>query len=212
MSIYKESLYCTNSQLLELSGSHGASRNVDVVAFPTSKQAVDYLKTELGCSEIIGLLGSFEDGYHTLNLGIDEKSNNLRARKDITSKTLDLLTNESSPVHEFKANPNCCLAVNRKFGLPLNLAQHCSRFVHVPVLAGILDSPACMSIVLHEFTEQFECTEQGFRGQKFAVVRPNLENMKEKLSHERLNKKLMHGKECDEIIHYGYLFDVTGDY
>jgi len=195
-----------------IQGSHGASKNVDFIAFPTSKQAADYLRFELGCSEIIGLLGSFENGYEALNLGLDVKSNNLRAQKDTTLETFGLLTKESFPVHDFKANSNCCLAVHRKFGLPLNLAQQCSRFVHVPVVSGMLDSPACMSIVLHEFTEQFEYTEQGFRGQKFAVVRPNQETMKTKRSQERLSKKMIHVKECDEIDHYGELFEVTGDY
>lgn len=193
-------------------GSHGASKNVTVIAFPTSKQAADYLMTELCCSEIIGLVGSFENGYETLNLGLDEKSNNLRAQKGITSDTLNLLTKESSPVHAFKVNSSCCLTVHRKFGLPLSLAQHCSRFVHVPVISGVLDTPACMSIALHEFTEQFEYTEQGFRGQKFAVVRPNLETVKAKRGQERLNKKLLHAKERDEIENYGELFEATGDY
>ncbi|GAX19919.1 hypothetical protein FisN_1Lh612 [Fistulifera solaris] len=193
-------------------GSHGASKNVDVIAFPTSQQAAEYITTELCCSEIIGLLGSVENGYNTLHLGIDEKSNNLRAQKHATTEDLNLLTSESCPVHELKANPNCCLAVHRKFGLPLDLAQHCSQFVHIPVLSGILDSPACMSIVLHEFTEQFEYTEQGFRGQKFAVVRPNVETMKAKRSQERLNKKLLRHKECDEIDHYGEVFEYIGDY
>lgn len=170
------------------------------------------MKTELGCSEIIGLLGSFEDGYETLYLSIDEKSSSVKAQRDATPKNVQLLTNESTPVHEFRTNPNCCLAVHKNTGLPLILAEHCSRFVHVPVVYGLLDCPACMSIVLHEFTEQFDYTEQGFRGQKFAVVRPNREAMKAQRSQQRLDKKLINEKEAAEIVMYGDLFEATGDY
>lgn len=198
-------------------GSHGAAKNVQVIAFPTCQQAADYLMTELGCSEIIGLVGSVQDGYESLSVDFDgdnETSTIVMVRRNhVPSESQQLVSFQSTPVHMLRnTTPNCCLAVNQKSsGLPLDLAKHCSRFVHVPVVYELLDSPACLSIVLHEFTEQWECTEQGFRDQKFAIVRPNLVDMKTKRNQERLETKAMHDKEVDDIVRYGDLFQDTGE-
>lgn len=40
-----------------LPGSHGASKHVQIVAFPTAKQAVLFLKEEYQCQSFVGLLG-----------------------------------------------------------------------------------------------------------------------------------------------------------
>lgn len=48
-------------------GSHGASKHVTIIAFPTASQAVQYLRHELGCDTLFGLIGGLPNGYDDTN-------------------------------------------------------------------------------------------------------------------------------------------------
>jgi hypothetical protein len=80
----------------------------------------------------------------------------------------------------FRQEGNLCVAISKHAqGLSLTLACICDAFCHVPVQAlykgqhspPLLDTPACLSILLHEFTEQAGYNERNFHGQKFEVAR-----------------------------------------
>jgi len=73
---------------------------------------------------------------------------------------------------------NICFAVSKlRQGLPHSLAKYCDSFVHVPHInlhsdRPLLDSPACLSILLHEYSSWAGYDERTFQGHKFEVVRP----------------------------------------
>jgi len=48
-------------------GSHGASKHINIIAFPTASQAVQYLRQDLGCDTLLGLLGGLPNGYDDTN-------------------------------------------------------------------------------------------------------------------------------------------------
>jgi hypothetical protein len=172
-------------------GSHGASKHVQIIAFPTSNQAVKWLQTECSCHSIVGLLGSFPDGYESMNVFEDTELGSARLSQasvesnngagQIPDSTEPLIqTNQSFPVHTrpFSSRGNTCIAISKKErGLPISLAKHCTQFVHVPhfsmdAASPLLDCPSCLSITLHEFTEHVGYSERNFQGHKFDVVQP----------------------------------------
>jgi hypothetical protein len=93
------------------------------------------------------------------------------------------------------ANNICFVVSKQKQGLPMPLFRACDAYVHVPfssrrVQKGnnndddesshnnilLLDSPACLSIVLHELTTQMQmvyCEERTFQQHKFHVETRN---------------------------------------
>lgn len=172
-------------------GSHGASKNVELVDFPTSGQAVEFLRKECQCQSIVGLLGPLPDGYDATGYPVLEKEPSgvtaVVADDDCEyggddgdlSSEVSTGARRSIPLAAFSfSKGNICFAVSKlRQGLPHSLAGFCDAFVHVPHVKlhtdrPLLDAPACLSILLHEYTSWAGYDERTFQGHKFAVVRP----------------------------------------
>ncbi|KAI2490126.1 hypothetical protein MHU86_24455 [Fragilaria crotonensis] len=181
-------------------GSHGASKHVDIVAFPVWNQAVAYLRRSINdenggcnCETLMGLLcvgaaGAYSPaGYpsaHNIQhdsirvVGPLEENNTPSSR----SAALPL----SYPVHtkpflSQSSSGNYCVVLSKSNkGLPMELAAHCDFFVHVPHVAIPpvggqpvdlpLDVPSCLSITLHHLTQWAGYHERVFHGHKFQVA------------------------------------------
>jgi hypothetical protein len=168
-------------------GSHGASKNVEIIAYPTVEQAVAFLRgPECSCQSLVGLLGSLPDGYETDGYAVyedEDESGLAQVRNVAASKTLKELPVRSFPVFTcpFSAG-NACIVLSKKHrsGLPISLARHCDAFVHVPHTAiphvdgapPLLDTPSCLTITLHHLTTWAGYDERTFQGHKFEVTRP----------------------------------------
>jgi tRNA G18 (ribose-2'-O)-methylase SpoU len=137
-------------------GSHGASKHVELVAFPTHDQAVHFLQETCHCECLVGLLGGQPDAYDSQGYSVakDEESSVVNIVKETTTnnKGTILTTNfpKSFPLH---ANPflvvgkstsslgsrlyrpvgNLCVVLGKKSkGLVASLADCCDLFCHVP--------------------------------------------------------------------------------
>lgn len=170
-------------------GSHGASKHLSMVAFPTSDQAVTFLKSTCGCISIIGIMGPGPNAYKSTAVEINCDGDRMIIKSDINASQQpdigsDYVPSKSTacrsiPVfeHPFSTEGNTCFVVDkdRRGGLPIALATHCSSFIHIPhfSLTGhdhLLDCQSCLSIALHEFTEYARYRERNFQGNKFDVL------------------------------------------
>jgi hypothetical protein len=211
-------------------GSHGASKNVEIVAYPTVEQAVAFLRgSECSCQSIIGLLGSMPDGYETDGYTVygDEDETGLAQVLNVAaSKTLKELSIRSFPVftHPFSSG-NACIVLSKKHrsGLPLSLARHCDAFVHVPHVAiphgdgespTLLDTPSCLSITLHHLTTWAGYDERTFQGHKFEVTRPARDAVDadgtSRLAKERAEVKRKLLQAADETVDEGGIGSMFG--
>jgi len=161
------------------SGSHGASKNVQLIDFPVVDQAVDFLRNDCHCQSIVGLMGPLPDGFDSAGYPVleDAASNTTicgSVDEDPTS------SRRSFPLHAFSfpKEGNICFAVCKlRQGLPGLLARWCDSFVHIPHVTihtnrPLLDTPACLVILLHEYTAAAGYGERTFEGHKFEVIRP----------------------------------------
>lgn len=141
-------------------GSHGASKHVQIVAYPTVEQAVAFLRQKCGCSSIVGLLGCLPTDGHATDSGVPVSvvqkvgtnsdgnflvrattggvsTGNCEAKKHCVDNHR-LACHRSLPVSAcpFKMG-NICFAISKeRQGLSLVLAQKCDTFVHVPHAAA----------------------------------------------------------------------------
>jgi hypothetical protein len=212
-------------------GSHGASKNVEIVAYPTVEQAVAFLRdSECSCQSIIGLMGSMPDGYETDGYAVyedeDETTGLARVLNVAESKSLKELPIRSFPVftRSFSAG-NACIVLSKKLrsGLPLSLARHCDAFVHVPHAAiphksgeapTLLDTPSCLSITLHHLTTYAGYDERTFQGHKFEVTRPTRDAVDadgtRRLAKERAEAKRRLQQAADEAVDEGGIGSMFG--
>lgn len=136
------------------------------------------------CQSIVGLLGPLPDGYDATGYPVLEKEpsglTTVVADGDCDlSSEVSTGARRSIPLAAFAfSKGNICFAVSKlRQGLPHSLARFCDAFVHVPHVKlhtdrPLLDAPACLSILLHEYTIWAGYDERTFQGHKFAVVRP----------------------------------------
>jgi hypothetical protein len=215
-------------------GSHGASKNVEIIAYPTVEQAVAFLRgPDCACQSLLGLLGSMPDGYETKGYAVyhDKDENGLAQIVNVAaSKTMKELPIRSFPVFTcpFSAG-NTCIVLSKKPGLPLSLARHCDALVHVPHVAIqseggeflqiLLDTPSCLSITLHHLTAWAGYDERTFQGHKFEVTRPardaNDPDGTRRLTKERAEVKRQLQQAADDEGGLGSMFaadDSQGDY
>lgn len=208
-------------------GSHGASKNVEIVAYPTVEQAVAFLRgPECSCRSLIGLLGSMPDGYETGGYAVyeDEDETGLAQVLNIAaSKKLKECPTRSFPIftRHFTAG-NACIVLSKKHrsGLPLSLARHCDAFVHVPHVAiphkdgespTLLDTPSCLSITLHHLTTWAGYDERTFQGHKFEVTRPAVDaDGLRRLAKERAEVKRGLQQAADETVDEGGVASLFG--
>jgi tRNA G18 (ribose-2'-O)-methylase SpoU len=138
-------------------GSHGASKHVELVAFPTHDQAVHFLRETCHCTCLVGLLGGQPDAYDNQGYNVvkDEESNivNIESNNNRHNNTGTILTTnfpKSFPIHAIpflvvekpNSSPgsrldrpvgNLCVVLGKKSkGLVAPLAELCDLFCHVP--------------------------------------------------------------------------------
>jgi hypothetical protein len=211
-------------------GSHGASKNVEIVAYPTVEQAVAFLRgSECSCQSLIGLMGSMPGGYETDGYAVYEDEDEMglaRVLNVAASKTLKELPVRSFPVftRPFSAG-NACIVLSKKLrsGLPLSLARQCDAFVHVPHAAiphkdgespPLLDTPSCLSITLHHLTTWAGYDERTFQGHKFEVTRPARDAVDadgtRRLAKERAEVKRKLQQAADEAVDDGGIGSMFG--
>lgn len=161
-----------------VAGSHGASKHLDIVAWPTASQAVRYLREMCGCQLIVGSLGCVPDGFSADGYQVLCHNDGIvRVTTNHDDKATDESIGLSLPVHVGKFSGTVCLAINRLGeGLSRDLGVHCDSFVHVPheqagvAPVGLLDTPSTMSIVLNYVCDQLKMNERIYEGHKFQVA------------------------------------------
>lgn len=195
-------------------GSHGASKHVELLSFPTHQQALDALTSHN--YQLLGVLNGVanaydKDGYVVVQEETtkkdDEKNNNepivnisFSPRKEKSESKAKIFP-KSYPVNARQFYQNTCLVVGRRsIGLPAQLAELCHGFVHIPHQAQLntnksnnvswLNGEACVSIILHEFSAWAKFDDSNYQGQKYSVnriVKGSKENQTEK-QNERKRK------------------------
>ena len=142
------------------------------------------------CESIVGLLGCLPGGYSPVGYEVHHDGQFAKAYLcDPPSPCggFGPLSPRSSPVNlsTIPCNNTCLVVGKQSAGLPLDLARHCTKFVHIAhaiVLDAsspfpLLSPPSFLSIALHHITEKLGYSEHEFQGHKFRVNRakPNLD-------------------------------------
>lgn len=198
-------------------GSHGASKHVTIVPFPTVQQAVDSIHQDRSQVSVMGVLGSAPKNRN------NHQSSPVPVQEDTEARLFRLVLDESGtaeqtlvgrqqswPVgaRQFEKSKIHCFAICKsKHGLSTSLASHCDRYVHIPhrtlggnhyALHPLLDLPACMSIVLHHYTEWAGYDERNFKGHKFelqCVKQGDLDQREERRNQRNEEKR----KQAEEM-------------
>mmetsp|Transcript_26295 Transcript_26295/g.37048 ORF Transcript_26295/g.37048 Transcript_26295/m.37048 type:complete len:264 (+) Transcript_26295:98-889(+) len=198
-------------------GSHGAAKHINVMAFPTVDQAVSFLRETCKCKSIVGMLGGSPGAYQSKGCIVreDKESNVVSIQQakvnessgEENDQSAGLLYPQSFPidVRPFRKG-NCCFALSKDWrGLPIHLARCCDMFVHVPhsniYQQQLLDTPSCISVVLHHFTSSAGYNERDYTGHKFEVqqgVKLALKDDREKTI-ARAQKRQENCQEVDDI-------------
>jgi hypothetical protein len=169
-------------------GSHGASKHVELVAFPSHAGALNFLQSTCGCHHFVGLMGGVPNAYDDLGYAVVEENEKVKVVVPGStipeSSSLASTFPRSFPLHArpFKGKGDCCCLVvgkqSKGFPLSLSLAQLCNAFIHVPhggASASALDftllnTESCLSIVLADFYLWAEYPNGGdYKGQKYEV-------------------------------------------
>jgi hypothetical protein len=183
-------------QKCAIEGSHGANKHVQILAYPTFQQGVDYVK-KCGVRSIVGILGdaSFETGSDDDSRIVCQQAStnstmivnaSFEISPSIPSKEISIDHEYpcSRPIHlrPFAKNKDICFLISKKpIGLPLDQGRFCDAFVHVSTAApmllnkisavyGLLDCQTTLSLCLHHFAAFVGYKERDFVGQKFQVA------------------------------------------
>ena len=222
-------------------GSHGASKYVEIIAFPTVNKAVASLRNECGNVSIVGILcglpiipssGESESCTDPFQVCKDESNGLVQILQNGNPPgSLDILEARSWPVfapNVFESGRDHCFVICKyKKGLTASLAVHCDKFVHVPCMdmggglydPPLLDVPSCLSITLHHFAESAGYDERTFQGYKFELDKQRRKNApKDSVSKENCARKEkereMQEKTANETLESmgGFFEDGDGDY
>lgn len=203
-------------------GSHGASRHLEIIPFPTAEQASQYLRDECGCTSIIGLLGAAPGDYS--EDGSLVVTRNALAELSTFQEEAEIVLGTSYPIHcyDFSKTGNTCIVLSRlRAGVQLTLAQHCDAFIHVPhiplhcetVPPPLLDIHSTLSIALFHASASLCVTERWFNGHKYDVEnlaktqRDDLDDMK---SLYRLEQKQGLEEAIEHALDYNSLAALLG--
>lgn len=197
-------------------GSHGAAKHVSRVSFPGVEQAVSYLHDECNCKSLVGILGGVANAHDVSGYSVVEENDLFNVV--VPKETKDQSTAKRS--YPIGSRPfrdgNCCFVIaKRPKGLPTSLASQCDFFVHVPHETvtnddlHLLDTPSCLSIVLHHFTAWAKYDTRGFRGHKYEKA------MTQQLSSEakeaaRLGRLEVRRQQLEEANEYSIGVDTVG--
>jgi hypothetical protein len=214
-------------QKCAIDGSHGASKHVEIVSFPTFQQASDYVKG-CGVTSIVGILGdaSFKRGSLDDDRAVfdDDKLDAVNVSAKLMSRTEESKYPCSRPIHlrPFQGGGNICFLISKRYvGIPKDQGKYCDAFVHVSTstpfqtevedghadgdgddaIYGLLDSQTTLSICLHHFAAFAGYEERDFTGQKFVIAdREKLEEEQiQILRQERLQKKVEAAQAADDM-------------
>lgn len=159
-----------------ISGSHGASKHVQLIAFPTHEQANRYLREVLGCSVIFGLVGPLPGGQKPRSLQLS--GDTLVTFRDEYGQTLPFI---SLPLSRLQLPPrgNIAVAFTKNVqAVTIQCAEICDQLFHIahqinPTLdpqRALVDAEACYSILLHQITRKASLREHSFDGHKFDIA------------------------------------------
>jgi hypothetical protein len=157
-----------------------------MIAFPTVDQAVSYLRGQVECKSLVGLLGGVANAYDSSGYNVLEQDETFQVT--VEASTERTTAKSSYPIHSRPfVEGNCCFVIGKlSTGLPSSLASQCDFFVHIPHVdvsgddARLLDVPSCLSISLHHFTAWAQYDERGFQGHKYEVGMTQQRNADEK--------------------------------
>jgi len=162
-----------------LIGSHGASKHLEIIAFPVVEKAIQYIRQDLLCRSIVGLIGSIPDGYEHAECALNGDDTKFFVACDANRGSTG---RRSIPLDKISfVEGNICFAIDKeRHGLPLSLSQLCDVLIHVPHLPisgqlPLFNTPICLSILLDSFARSSGFLERNFQGQKFSVARPRTE-------------------------------------
>jgi hypothetical protein len=183
-------------------GSHGASKHVTIVAFPTVDQAIASIHHDRRRISVVGILGGvpMNSGMNSiLDVQRDDDASVLCVSSEESEQSKPLQPKKQSyPVGSNwveLSKIHCFAFCKSKRGLSSLLACHCDRFVHIPhrsmggdfAKSSLLDLPSCMSIVLHHYTTRAGYDERTFKGHKFELQRAQQGEMEQQ--EERRNRR-----------------------
>jgi hypothetical protein len=158
-----------------LLGSHGASKHVKIIAYPTVEKAEQFIRRDLYCKSIVGLMGPIPNAYEEVECEASQDDTKLVFAFNATRSSLNSI---SIPLQNISfVSGNICFAIDKeRQGLPLSIGRLCDVLVHIPhsSIAGaitLLNAPTCLSIVLDTLMRSFSHAESSFQGQKFSVAR-----------------------------------------
>lgn len=204
-------------------GSHGAAKHVSMIAFPSVEQAVDYLRTERGCTSFVGILGAVPGAYDCNGYNMYRDDEDLvQVDTDVVSRSGEL-----SPLVDKRSFPvncrpfvqgNCCFVIRKNStGLPRSLANPCDFFCHVPCVNAseeghLLEAPSFLSIALHHFTAWARYDERDFQGHKFEVEVRRMSDHEKEVTRSALQKDLAAEQAIDGTLAYMFGADSSRDY
>ena len=238
-----DQIFVVGYDTCSVQGSHGASKHVELVSFPTFGQAVETLKKHK--FQLIGVLGGAANAYeeagqlvHTIEQPIHHSDKNktetVVAVSSDPSDSDQKAMPKSFPIHCRPFQQNTCLVVGKRaVGLPLRMAEHCEKFVHVPHVAALQPSnnadgtttnpklaswftgEACVSIILHEFASWAGFHSETYKGQKYKVlkvVKGAPENQEAKRNERKRKAEELQQEEADNAKSLFGGGDDAGDY
>lgn len=209
-----------------IEGSHGASKHVPMIAFPTVEQAAAYLRSPTldggcGCCRLVGLLSGAAGAFSSVGYNVKVVEGLAHVNLDNKEGEILLPSAKSFPVNSkpFLIGGNTCFVLSKlSKGLPLSLANVCDDFVHVPhatvvcksvdseetSAAILLDIQSCLSIALSYFAAWAKYDQRMVEGYKFEVGKVDkgrvLDSIKASQATERKHAKIAQEKAADEAI------------
>jgi hypothetical protein len=154
------------------------------------EQAHRFMRQECNCTAMIGLLGCSPNSFNDNGYNVTVAENTVSVSQNDSENQCDndddnIPSGRSYPAHcnrvSFFGNGNIGLVVSKENrGLPLQMAEVCDTFTHVPYPSRdnsitstthtrLLNFACCLSITLHELTAQIGYNENTFCGTKFSV-------------------------------------------
>jgi hypothetical protein len=187
-------------------GSHGAAKHVQIVAFPTHVQAAAFLRDDLGCSVIFGLLGPLPGGEAPCSLLVTTDTQlvtfsgaDRAGDARFTSFPLTMLQIPSA------GNIGVAFSKHRQ-ELPLPMAELCDVLLHVPHRSDperlysrpLLDDVACFSILLHQLRQTSGYSVHSFEGHKYDVTLDARQRQQEDLAGQRRAERAQRDNETQQ--------------
>jgi len=154
-------------------GSHGSSKYVTTISYPT----YDKVRDAYPYLSYVGIMGVCSGGYDISSLIEVEEVISVKNQESsfMFPHHSQPITNRSFPLGDI------CFIFNYKHTRGLSKTQilYCDSFIHVPVVdvkcdIQLIDSPTCLSIVLHHYTAWAKYPTRSVIGNKYFVGKKKL--------------------------------------